>query len=195
MRAARVALEVEERVAAALADARADWRAAARHAHAGSTQALLYGWERERGELLARARAADGRARDADRARAAAERRAAEREREAERRVGEREREAARLGGELVAARAAAEHAAARCVACHDARRDVLLLPCNHFCVCSACAARMAKAASTPSYAKLTSIGPKRAKRRGKKEGGSALDPDCPVCRTRVEKHLKVFWS
>ena len=54
----------------------------------------------------------------------------------------------------------------------------------------------MKKAASTPSYAKLTSIGPRRARtRKGKKEGGTALDPDCPLCRTRVVEHVKVFWS
>ena len=53
-----------------------------------------------------------------------------------------------------------------QCVVCMDERKQHVLMPCMHMCVCEACAQRLLEVQTTPL---------------------------CPVCRTPVESTMRVF--
>jgi hypothetical protein len=72
----------------------------------------------------------------------------------------------AQLGVVPPAAPAPQPHAEeALCVVCMDERKQRLMVPCMHVCVCEACALRLLDAQA----------------------------PHCPVCRTPVESTTRVF--
>lgn len=47
------------------------------------------------------------------------------------------------------------------CIACQERERNIVLLPCKHLCLCSACS--------------------------------PAVRDKCPLCRTEIQEHLKIF--
>jgi len=53
-----------------------------------------------------------------------------------------------------------------QCVVCMDERKQHVMMPCMHMCVCEACAQRLLEVQTTPL---------------------------CPVCRTPVESTMRVF--
>ena len=144
--------------------------------YASRCEALAARMEEGRGVLE------QARAEQAERARAAAEAEAAAAEAEAaaalerlrleERRAALQERQAAlalelqQMDAQLgVMAPASQVEEEALCVVCMDARKQHVMVPCMHVCVCEACAQRLL----------------------------DARTPHCPVCRTPVDHSTRVF--
>ena len=52
------------------------------------------------------------------------------------------------------------------CVVCEDGKKEIMLLPCKHMCLCKSCASKCLMKQIT----------------------------ECPMCRTKIEDNIEVFW-
>jgi hypothetical protein len=71
-----------------------------------------------------------------------------------------------RLAGMVEPAKQAAEEDEYLCVVCEESKKQVILLPCKHMCLCKNCAAGCL-------FKTLT---------------------ECPMCRAKIEDSMEVFW-
>ncbi|KAH0603967.1 uncharacterized protein H6S33_006998 [Morchella sextelata] len=70
----------------------------------------------------------------------------------------------------------------AACVVCLTALAEVLMLPCQHLVLCTACCAKMEE----------VGLGRQRSSYGSRRAGGGARDVTCPVCRGRVAEKVTV---